>query len=113
MHTDKHGEPLICDRCERAMEYQAPPFETSRVTSDFLRQTNWDHLCPGCLKELEEKVQNIQGKIFPKPSELLEGLHYYIENGLWIFTEYYHMLRGNCCKNGCRHCAYGFKKNKI
>ena len=35
---------------------------------------------------------------------------YYFENGLMVFTEAYHLKRGYCCKNGCRHCPYGFKK---
>jgi len=36
-------------------------------------------------------------------------LDYYIENGLYIFTENYHIKRGYCCESGCRHCPYGFK----
>ena len=43
---------------------------------------------------------------------LLEGTHFYIENGLWVFTEKYLRERGYCCQNGCRHCPYGFKKAK-
>lgn len=35
---------------------------------------------------------------------------YYFENGLIVFTEAYHLKRGYCCKSGCRHCPYGFKK---
>ena len=31
---------------------------------------------------------------------------YYIENGFKVFTEEYHLKRGYCCKNGCRHCPY-------
>jgi len=31
---------------------------------------------------------------------------YYIENGLMVFTEQYHLKRGFCCKNDCRHCPY-------
>ncbi|UTA70360.1 DUF5522 domain-containing protein [Emticicia sp. 21SJ11W-3] len=27
-----------------------------------------------------------------------------------VFTEVYHKKRGYCCKNGCRHCPFGFKK---
>lgn len=40
------------------------------------------------------------------------GPDYYIENGLLVFTEAYHIRRGQCCKNGCRHCPYGFKRKK-
>lgn len=35
---------------------------------------------------------------------------YYFENGLMVFTESYHLKRGYCCKNVCRHCPYGSKK---
>ena len=35
---------------------------------------------------------------------------YYFEDGLMVFTRSYHLKRGYCCKNGCRHCPYGFKK---
>ena len=38
------------------------------------------------------------------------GPDYYIENGLLVFTEAYHLKRGHCCKNACRHCPYGYKR---
>jgi hypothetical protein len=41
---------------------------------------------------------------------LQEGKDYYIENGFYVFTAAYHQKRGYCCKSGCRHCPYGFKK---
>jgi hypothetical protein len=47
-----------------------------------------------------------------QPPALKEGEDYYFENGLMVFTEAYHLKRGYCCKSGCRHCPYGFKKNK-
>lgn len=40
------------------------------------------------------------------PDELVEGLDYYIENGLMVFTERYLRNRGFCCRSGCRHCPY-------
>lgn len=43
-------------------------------------------------------------------SALREGEDYYFENGFMVFTELYHRKRGYCCKSGCRHCPYGFKK---
>jgi hypothetical protein len=39
---------------------------------------------------------------------LKEGQDYYIENGLYVFTEKYLLKRGYCCQSGCRHCPYGF-----
>ena len=39
---------------------------------------------------------------------LEEDVDYYIENGLYVFTERYLLKRGYCCQSGCRHCPYGF-----
>jgi len=35
---------------------------------------------------------------------------YKSEEGYIIFTEKYHLKRGYCCKNGCKHCPYDFDK---
>ena len=45
--------------------------------------------------------------------KIKEGLHYYIEEGNYVFTELYHRERGYCCSNGCRHCCYSpkFQRN--
>ncbi len=37
---------------------------------------------------------------------LIEKEDYYIENNKYVFTEKYHLKRGNCCGNFCRHCPY-------
>ena len=31
---------------------------------------------------------------------------HYWENGYKVMTEKYHLERGYCCKNNCRHCPY-------
>jgi len=31
---------------------------------------------------------------------------FYYENGFKVMTEQYHLKRGYCCKNKCRHCPY-------
>ncbi|WP_161599217.1 DUF5522 domain-containing protein [Algoriphagus machipongonensis] len=37
----------------------------------------------------------------------LEPEDYYInEDGLMVFTATYHLKRGYCCGNGCKHCPY-------
>lgn len=36
--------------------------------------------------------------------------YYYNEQGYKVFTEKFHLKRGYCCKNGCRHCPYGYDK---
>lgn len=35
-----------------------------------------------------------------------EGLDFYRERGFTVFTEWFHLKRGRCCGNGCRHCPY-------
>jgi Family of unknown function (DUF5522) len=43
-------------------------------------------------------------------NELTEGIHYYInEDGFIVFTEQYHLQRGYCCGNGCKHCPYEYE----
>jgi hypothetical protein len=37
--------------------------------------------------------------------------YYYDKNGNMVFTEKYHLKRGYCCKSGCRHCPYGYKRS--
>lgn len=39
-------------------------------------------------------------------AELLEGLDYYLEDGLLVFTATFLRKRGYCCESGCRHCPY-------
>jgi hypothetical protein len=41
---------------------------------------------------------------------LAPGDFYYTPQGLLVFTAQYHLKRGYCCKNGCRHCPFGFQK---
>jgi hypothetical protein len=38
--------------------------------------------------------------------ELQEGLDYYVEDGLFVFTATFLLKRGYCCESGCRHCPY-------
>ncbi|WP_255474200.1 DUF5522 domain-containing protein [Pontibacter qinzhouensis] len=45
--------------------------------------------------------------------QLKEGEDYYLnEQGLLVFTARYHLKRGYCCQNGCKHCPYGFRKKQ-
>ena len=43
-----------------------------------------------------------------KTEPLKEGVDYYVdEYGRFVFTAAYHLKRGSCCGNGCKHCPYG------
>jgi len=35
-----------------------------------------------------------------------EETDYYFEGGYLVFTKEYHLKRGHCCKNDCRHCPW-------
>ena len=39
-----------------------------------------------------------------------ENVDYYLnENGLMVFTAAYHLKRGYCCKNQCKHCPWNYR----
>lgn len=78
-----------------------------------------DCLCPSCFKnscsmKIEEYVATItpetaidnKAATLPKTANLIEGIDYYIENGNYVFKTFFHLKRGHCCENGCRHCPY-------
>jgi hypothetical protein len=37
--------------------------------------------------------------------------YYFSEEGYIVFTEKYHLKRGYCCQNSCRHCPYRKKED--
>jgi hypothetical protein len=58
---------------------------------------------------MEKKTKNKQ----ESNRGLLKEDFYLNEQGFMVFTEAYHLKRGYCCKNGCKHCPYGFSKQII
>lgn len=41
--------------------------------------------------------------------DLIEGVDYYFNSdGFVVFTAEYHLKKGACCGNGCRHCPYNY-----
>jgi len=80
-------------------------------------------LCPGCLKKMiknkieaftvepltPQKMKRIRD--LRLSDELIEDIDYYTDKqGIMVFTRWYHLRRGYCCKNGCRYCLYGAHK---
>ena len=47
-------------------------------------------------------ADGITGAVVP----LVEGEDYYLDHGLMVLTARYHLLRGYCCDQGCRHCPF-------
>jgi len=49
---------------------------------------------------------------FSKIKKMEKSDYYLNEDGYIIFTEEYHLKRGYCCKNSCKHCPYSIKTKK-
>ena len=102
----------LCKRCKSDFECNAANISrcscaSIRLRDDtkrYLAKTKYDCLCTPCLRELNELHQKIAAEV--PGAELQNERDYYIENGLMVFTEYYHIKKGYCCKSNCRHCAY-------
>ena len=48
---------------------------------------------------------------FFNPDNLIENIDYTVEHGQTVFSSWYHLKRGDCCGNGCRHCPYENRSN--
>jgi hypothetical protein len=81
-----------------------------RLAQDLLEQTC---LCSTCLERLARLTREYcdPEKAVAKIHKTVEGRvsapeDYYFENGNVVFTAAYHLKRGSCCGNGCRHCPF-------
>ena len=52
-------------------------------------------------------------KVNSRKLRIKEGEDYYLEGGLMVFTSAYHLKRGFCCQNNCRHCPYRSNEGKF
>src|SRR5690242_92383 len=91
--------------------------KTHYESLDIAGQNRIHYLCFSLPENLGDKEKDQQLKEIlkkhesPKDSfgELIEGEHYYFnEEGLIVLTGKYHLERGYCCGNGCRHCPYEY-----
>ena len=114
-----NGKSQYCPRCKKEFHCNKENISAcdcsqvalSNDTRVFLTKTFYGCLCNDCLRQLDQLVAREKEFPFPGPGgELIEGIHYYQEDVYRVFTEFYHVSRGYCCRSGCRHCAYGFKK---
>jgi hypothetical protein len=56
-----------------------------------------DVLCPNCSNEKHKKSKSKHHTIKD---------YYFDAKGNCVFTAAYHLQRGYCCRNNCRHCPY-------
>lgn len=74
--------------------------------------------CPGCLaRRAAAIVRGMVENLTPETAEKIRalgpverpvrGIDYDLDaRGFMVFTAWYHLRRGECCGNGCRHCPY-------
>jgi len=113
----------VCSGCESSFSCGDISAEEKCWCNDFPPIFNLadggDCLCPVCFKEAcedkidayietltPEKAINNKAATLPKTEKLIEGIDYYIENEKYVFKSWFHLKRGSCCENGCRHCPY-------
>ncbi len=77
-----------------------------------------DCLCENCLSlVIQEKISQLinnssqQDLIatahqYRHDENLIVGIDYLIENNNWVFTQWYHLKRGSCCRSACKNCPY-------
>lgn len=41
-----------------------------------------------------------------KPIEYLEHVDYEVKEGMYIFSKWQHIKRGECCNSDCQNCPY-------
>ncbi len=117
----KLAQQKRCSRCEDSFtcgaETGAPDCWCAELPRySFVANEDQDCLCPECLGEAIQEMTcsgrasigsvPALGQTRVNPCPLVEGEDYYLEGELFIFTERYHLRRGYCCENACRHCPY-------
>ena len=112
---------MICAGCKAKFQCGKPDAVSDCWCDVYPRYLKQDIdtacLCQSCLKkeslqrinQLLEKFE-LSGKSIDmskyQTNNNIEGIDYYIENGLIVFSEWYLIKRGYCCDNDCRHCPY-------
>lgn len=111
-------KPKTCGKCQEPFSCYIGSCWCSDLPQIFPLDPLKDCYCPSCLKkEVQDKIQQTVSQLTPndfkeiknlgEAKKLVEGIDYYInENGYHVFTEWYHLRRGECCNNNCKHCPY-------
>jgi len=53
-----------------------------------------------------------QDKSVKSSNNLQQDIDFYMEGERVIFSALFHIKRGSCCGNGCRHCPYDPKHER-
>jgi hypothetical protein len=104
-HCPLCGQPNDCQLCTVAA-YKGPCWCAKvKIPDGLIAQVspelqNNACLCRDCVMKFHRAKAN--GGTSPK---ILPG-DFYFDGGLMVFTAAFHLRRGYCCDNGCRHCPY-------
>ena len=105
---EQQAQPLLCSRCGSrpiVLSTDTLPYPVA----GFIRMSNHTGFCQACVIAVNEMLELTESNPLPaKADDLVEGVHYYMEKGLRVMTEFYLLSRGYCCESGCRHCPYGY-----
>jgi hypothetical protein len=99
------GEPNDCQLCTTDA-YKGPCWCTKvKIPEELLARVpaelrNRACICRKCVTQFHREQASHQ------PAARVLPRDFYFENGLIVFTSEYHLRRGYCCGNGCRHCPY-------
>lgn len=92
--------------------------ELPNIVSIDSNQANTQCLCRACLaKKINKQIESLYltknldqlieiAKPYRKKTKLVEHIDYTLENGLYVFSAWFHLKRGKCCGNGCKHCPF-------
>ncbi len=114
------GDEFVCGTCNKGLTCWCAALPNIEII-----ERGGQCLCPECLKEVIQKkveifvedvkagkAENTAPKYKGNEQRLIEGIDYYMENGNLVFSAWYHLKRGECCGNNCRHCPYDHKNVK-
>lgn len=103
-------EGRTCSRCGEGVLQEFSRDLAAEFPPKYWEETFYSVLCADCEAHLKALLDKVKGHHAPAVGETLqEGLHYEMEGSNLVFTEAYLMMRGHCCRSGCKHCVYGFK----
>ena len=84
--------------------YHCFSFRFTQKTKQIISEVYNDCLCNDCLNQFKQYERLEKEEVYLNDKQIyIEGLHYHIKKNLWVFTEYYHYLRGHCCQNNCKY----------
>ncbi|MFC3034435.1 DUF5522 domain-containing protein [Pseudoalteromonas fenneropenaei] len=106
---------LTCRRCDAILQCQPTDCWCFSLPAILPLDNATGCLCRTCLLQairayIASSELTLQEQITLaapyKQQALIEGLDYDIEQGFMVFSRWYHLRRGACCGNGCRHCPW-------